>query len=91
MDDQAVRLNRIESKLDKLAEAMTMIARVDEKLTAGAARIDRLESRLDEYEDDLDSVKGIVGYNSQSVKVAERFVWILISSIVGLVMYNFKL
>ena len=81
MDDHAVRLNRIESKLDKLAEAMTMIARVDEKPTAGAARIDRLEYRLDEYEDDLDKVKGIVGYNSQSVKVAERFVWILISSI----------
>jgi len=90
MDEQAVRLNRIETKLDKLAEAMTLIARVDEKLTAGAARIDRLEYRLDEQETDLDKVKGIVGYNSQSVKVAERFVWILISSIVGLVMYGYR-
>ena len=90
MDEQAVRLNRIETKLDKLTEAMTMIARVDEKLTAGAARIDRLEYRLDEYEGDLDSVKGIVGYNSQSVKIAERFVWILISSIVGLIVYGYK-
>lgn len=87
MDDQAVRLNRIETKLDKLAEAMTMIARVDEKLTAGSARIDRLEYRLDEYEGDLDNVKAIVGYNTQSAKVAERFVWILISSLVGLATY----
>ena len=87
MDDYAVRLNRIETKLDKLAEAMTMIARVDEKLTAGSARIDRLEYRLDEYEGDLDNVKAIVGYNTQSAKVAERFVWILISSIVGLATY----
>jgi len=85
-----VRLNRIESKLDKLAEAMTMIARVDEKLTAGAARIDRLEYRLDEYEGDLDNVKAIVGYNSQSVKIAERFVWILISSIIGLIAYGYR-
>ena len=90
MSDTDVRLNRIETKLDKLAEAMTLIARVDEKLTAGAARIDRLEFRLDEYEGDLDDVKGIVGYNSQSVKIAERFVWILISSIVGLVMYGYR-
>ena len=90
MDDQAVRLNRIETKLDKLAEAMTMIARVDEKLTAGSARIDRLEYRLDEYEGDLDNVKAIVGYNAQSVKIAERFVWILISSIVGLIVYGYK-
>ena len=90
MSDTDVRLNRIETKLDKLAEAMTMIARVDEKLTAGAARIDRLEFRLDEYEGDLDNVKGIVGYNSQSVKIAERFVWILISSIVGLIVYGYR-
>lgn len=85
-----VRLNRIETKLDKLAEAMTIIARVDEKLTAGSARIDRLEYRLDEYEGDLDNVKSIVGYNSQSVKIAERFVWILISAIVGIVAYGYK-
>lgn len=89
-NDYSVRLNRIETKLDKLTEALTMIARVDEKITAGALRVDRLEFRLDEQEADLDKVKGIVGYNSQSVKVAERFVWILISSIVGLVMYNFR-
>lgn len=87
MDDQAVRLNRIENKLDKLTEAMTMIARVDEKLTAGSARIDRLEYRLDEYEGDLDNIKQIVGYNAQSVKIAELFVWILISAIIGLATY----
>ena len=90
MDDQAVRLNRIENKLDKLTEAMTMIARVDEKLTAGAARIDRLEYRLDEYEGELDNVKSVVGYNAQSVKIAERFVWILVSTIIGLVVYGYK-
>lgn len=85
--DYSVRLNRIESKLDKLAEAMTMIARVDEKLVASSARTDRLEYRLDEYETDLDKVKAIVGYNAQSVKIAERFVWILISSLIGLATY----
>lgn len=90
MDDQAVRLNRIETKLDKLTEAMTLIARVDEKLTAGSARIDRLEYRLDEQEEDIDQLKGIVGYNSQSVKVAERFIWILISAIIGVVAYGYK-
>jgi cob(I)alamin adenosyltransferase len=90
MDDQSARLNRIEIKLDKLTEAMSMIARVDEKLVAGSARIDRLEYRLDEQEADLDKLKGIVSYNSQSVKVAERFVWILVSAVVGLVMYGLR-
>lgn len=89
-NDYSVRLNRIETKLDKLTEALTMIARVDEKITASALRVDRLEFRLDEQEADLDKVKSIVGYNSQSVKIAERFVWILVSAVVGLVMYGFR-
>ena len=88
--EYSVRLNRIETKLDKLAEAMTMIARVDEKLVAGNARTDRLEFRLDEYETDLDKVKSIVGFNQQSVRIAERFVWILISSIIGLIAYGYR-
>lgn len=84
------RLNRIEQKIDKLSEAITMIARVEEKLSANNARVDRLEFRADEQEIDTDKLKEIVGYNAQSVKVAERFVWILISSIVGLVMYGLR-
>lgn len=90
MDDQAVRLNRIETKLDKLTEAMTMIARVDEKLTAGAARIDRLEYRLDEQEGDIDSIKAVVGHNQQSSKVAERFVWILVTALVGFLSFELR-
>ena len=90
MDDQSVRLNRIEAKLDKLTEAMSMIARVDEKLVAGAARIDRLEFRLDEQESELDKVKANVSQNTQSVKAAERFVWILVSALVGIIMYSFR-
>lgn len=85
MDDQAVRLNRIEAKLDKLTEAMAQIARVDEKIVASQARTDRLEYRLDEQESDIDSLKSVVGYNAQSVKIAERFVWILLTTLVGLV------
>jgi len=88
--DYSVRLNRIETKLDKLTEALTMIARVDEKLTAGSLRIDRLEFRLDEQETDLDKVKEIVGYNSQTARTAERFVWLLVSALVGIVAYGFK-
>ena len=90
MDDQSVRLNRIEAKLDKLTEAMSMIARVDEKLVAGAARIDRLEFRLDDQENEIDKLKSNVSQNTQSAKTAERFVWILVSALVGVIMYGFK-
>jgi len=84
---QEARLQRIENKLDKLSDALTILARVEEKIMASNARIERLEFRADEAERSLDRIKGIVGYNQQTVKVVERFAWLLVSSLVGTVMY----
>jgi len=87
---QEARLQRIENKLDKLSEAFTILARVEEKIMSSNSRIDRLEFRADEAERDMDKIKSIVGYNQQTVKVVERFAWILVSALVGVVMYYFK-
>jgi len=84
---QEARLQRIENKLDKLSDALTILARVEEKIMASNARIERLEFRADEAERSLDKIKGIVGYNQQTVKVVERFAWLLVSSLVGTIMY----
>lgn len=89
-DTQEVRLQRIENKLDKLSEAFTILARVEEKIMSSNARIDRLEFRADEAERDVDKIKGIVGYNQQTVRVVERFAWLLVSALVGTLMYYFK-
>ena len=87
---QEARLQRIENKLDKLSEAFTILARVEEKIMSSNTRIDRLEFRADESERDVDKIKGIVGYNQQTVRQVERFAWVLVSSLVGTLMYFFK-
>ena len=87
---QEARLQRIENKLDKLSEAFTILARVEEKIMSSNGRIDRLEFRADEQERDMDKMKGIVGYNQQTVRQVERFAWILVSSLVGTLMYFFR-
>ena len=81
-DTTPKRLDRIEEKRE---ESRLNLARVDEKIVASQARTDRLEYRLDEQESDIDSLKSVVGYNAQSVKIAERFVWILLTTLVGFV------
>lgn len=85
MEDQ--RLDRIEVKLDKLTEAVTNIARVEEKIYASTKRIDRLEYRLDVNEGELDNLKDIVAQNSFTVKASERIFWIIFSGIVSLGVY----
>lgn len=84
---QEARLQRIENKLDKLSEAFTILARVEEKIMSSNTRIDRLEFRADESERDMDKMKGIVGYNQNTVRVVERFAWLLVSSLIGTVVY----
>lgn len=84
------RLDRIEQKLDKLAEAVSAIARVEEKIYASTKRIDRLEFRLDEQEDDLDKIKTVVTQNAQGVKNSERFLWLIISTAVATIAYLFR-
>ena len=81
------RLSRIENKLDKLTEAVTAIARVEEKIYASTKRIDRLEYRLDVNEGELDNLKGIVTQNSMTVKASERIFWIIFSAFVSLGVY----
>lgn len=87
---QEARLQRIENKLDKLSEAFTILARVEEKIMSSNTRIDRLEFRADEQERDMDKMKGIVGYNQNTVRIVERFSWLLISALVGTVTYFFR-
>lgn len=84
------RLDRLEVKIDKLSEALSMLARVEEKIHSANNRIDRLEYRADEQENDVDKLKATVGYNQQNVKVMERFVWVMISSLVGAVVYYLR-
>ena len=62
------RLSRIESKLDQLAEAISSIARVEEKIYASSHRIDRLEFRLDKQEEALINLKTAVEKNSDISK-----------------------
>lgn len=87
---QEARLQRIENKLDKLSEAFTILARVEEKIMSSNVRIDRLEFRADEAERDMDKIKAVVGYNQNTVRIVERFAWLLVSSLVGTLMYFMK-
>lgn len=54
MDD--ARFDRLEQKIDKLTDAVTAIARVEEKILASNLRLDRAEYRLDMQESELDEL-----------------------------------
>ena len=81
------RLDRIESKLDKVSEAITNIVRLEERVVAGIDRIDRLEFRIDHIEATLDNVKMISQKNDGFVRNSERLMWAIVTAAISFVVY----
>lgn len=77
-DDQ--RLDRIEQKLDKLADAVVSLARMEERMLTLFKRMDNHDSRIGRVEDDVTDMKGKVGTNGQALRFAERVFWIVVAA-----------
>jgi hypothetical protein len=74
-----VRLDRIEEKIDKLAETVISLARAEEKLVALENDKKFLMERMVKNEDRIDLVEKKVDETAITVTVINRLFWILIS------------
>lgn len=74
--------DRIEQKLDKLAEAVVGLARMEERMITLFKRMDNYEKRQDDLETDVADLKKNVGSNGQTLRFAERLFWIVVAATV---------
>ena len=81
------RIERMENTLDKVCEAVSQIAVVDERLLSIFSRMERFEKRLDEQEDKVIELSEDVIINSKLVKTSERFFWVGVSALASFVVY----
>ena len=79
--------DRIEKKLDKMAEAIVSLARMEERMITLFKRMDTYEKRQDDLETDVSDLKKNVGSNGQMLRFAERLFWIIVAATVT---YMFK-
>ena len=77
------RLNRIETKLDKLTDIVASIARVEEKMVANTRRVENLEHRVEATEEEVDELKETVRDNQGVAKFADKLFWIVVGGIVS--------
>lgn len=54
------RLSRIEDKVDKLVDAMTMLVRIDEKIASHQSGMKRFGVRLDNLEERVESIEVVM-------------------------------
>lgn len=81
------RIERMENTLDKVCEAVSQIAVVDERIMSLLSRLERFEKRLDEQEDKIIELSEDVIVNSKLVKTSERFFWVGVSALASFIVY----
>lgn len=78
------RLDRIEEKVDKLADAMVEMARMEERLITVFKRMDDMGGVLKKMDDRLDDMERQAIVRGQKIAFAERIFWMIVTGAVGL-------
>jgi len=77
------RLSRIEDKLDKLAEAVVSLARMEERMVTIFNRMGKNEERQEGLERRIDEVEDSIISNGVTLRVAERVFWVVLSAAIS--------
>ena len=90
MTDLSDRLDRIDVKLDKLSEAVSQLARIEERISHQTESMGQIDSRLNDMEARIRTLE--LQSSSRGVLLAgiERFGWIVISALIGVAAYFFR-
>ena len=84
------RFDRLEQKIDKLTDAVTQIARVEEKILASNMRLDRVEQRVEKIEEDISDIADVARTNSGAVKFADKLFWLFVGGVVSLLVWSVR-
>ena len=79
----ATRLDRIEQKIDKLADAMISLARAEEKILALQDDHDNTRGRLNKLSVKLDDIQKAVDDNARTVSLINKVVYAAMVAAVG--------
>lgn len=83
VDTSDARLDRIENKLDQLAEAMIAMARYEEKLSGLKEDHDRAFERMNRLSQKLDEIQAKVDDNAHTVQIINKLFWVAVVAIAG--------
>lgn len=78
------RLERIESKLDQMSEAIIALARMEERMITLFKRMDLLDQEQSQQGRRITIVESKTLNNGQMLRFAERVFWIVVTAAVAL-------
>ena len=83
LESQDARLDRIEEKIDKLADAMISLARAEEKILSLQGDHENMRERLNKLSVKLDEIQKSVDDNARTVSLINKVVYAAMVAAVG--------
>lgn len=88
MDDQ--RLGRIEEKLDKLADAVVSLARMEERMLTLFKRIEQYEVRQEKLEERVSDLELDDAGKNSVFKIVDKATWVVLGIVLAFFLDFFK-
>ena len=82
-ESQDARLDRIEEKIDKLADAMISLARAEEKILSLQGDHENMRERLNKLSVKLDEIQKSVDDNARTISLINKVVYAAMVAAVG--------
>ena len=82
MEDE--RLSRMETKIDKLSEAVVAMARMEERMITVFKRLDMSDVAWKKYDDRINEIERKALIRGQKIAFAERIFWMILTGVDGL-------
>jgi hypothetical protein len=73
-----LRLGRIEEKLDKLADAVVSLARMEERMLTLFKRIEQYETRQEKLEERVNDIEREDAGKNSVIRVIEKLTWLVV-------------
>ena len=84
------RLDQIDNKLDKLSDAVSRLAAVEERLIHQTSSLDSLNRKLEESEQRIRTLEHQAGARGVVLASIERFGWLVLTTALGIIAYTLR-
>jgi len=86
---QSHRLDRIEEKLDQMAEAIVALARAEEKITTLTDFNKQQSEQVQSLINRIDRVELLVNSNASTVNIINKVFWIIVVGLVSAITWEY--
>lgn len=85
------RFDRIETKLDKLSEAMVSLARTEEKIMSMETDRSNQIQRMNRFSEKLDTIEKKCDDNARTVATINKLFWLVASAVIAILVKEFMI